>query len=241
MSRQRRACLAGFRMACASAVAGIVIRTPRSVARATSAISPPASRVMPLTPPFLFWRSSSVRVEAVGQVVPPARCSFLMLHEAGNAPCRSGCDPCADFLKLMVRKSDGDLRGGHTTNHTTQEAPIESGLDGNPALLDVAADGAGGAGPNARDRLQRACGPSLLGKPTQTPRTNATAKSLLGLSSARTAFYNVLHKAPRQSRLHGQHLQKPFRPSQKLACFLNPHSGGLLCFPRFEQHSEAVE
>ena len=73
ISRERRACLAGFRMACASAVAGIVIRMPRSAARATSvstrrsfrsrAISPPASKVMPFTPPSLFWKLSSVRGE----------------------------------------------------------------------------------------------------------------------------------------------------------------------------------
>ena len=72
-SRERRACLAGLRMACASAVAGIVIRMPRSAARAMSvstrrsfrsrAISPPASKVMPFTPPSLFWKLSSVRGE----------------------------------------------------------------------------------------------------------------------------------------------------------------------------------
>ena len=87
MSRERRACLAGFRMACANAVAGIVIRMPRSIARATSvstrrsfrsrATSPPASKVMPFTPPSLFRQLSSVRGEVVGQAVPPARCSFL--------------------------------------------------------------------------------------------------------------------------------------------------------------------
>jgi hypothetical protein len=73
ISRQRRACLAGFRMACASAVAGIVIRMPRSVARArsasarrsfqSSAISPPASKVMPLTQPSLDSNPFSVRRE----------------------------------------------------------------------------------------------------------------------------------------------------------------------------------
>jgi len=64
ISRERRACLAGLRRACARAVAGIVIRPPRSAARArststrrsfrSSAISPPASNVMPFTPPSLF-------------------------------------------------------------------------------------------------------------------------------------------------------------------------------------------
>ena len=63
MSRDGRACRAGLRMACASAVAGIVIRGPRSAARATNAstrrsfrsnaIGPPASKVTPLTPPAL--------------------------------------------------------------------------------------------------------------------------------------------------------------------------------------------
>ncbi len=59
MSRARRAWLAGRRMACANAVAGIVTRRRRSAARArsastrrsflSSAMRPPASNVMPLT------------------------------------------------------------------------------------------------------------------------------------------------------------------------------------------------
>ncbi len=69
ISRERRACLAGLRRACARAVAGIVTRAPRSAARArsvstrrsfrSSAISPPASKVMPFTPPSLFRNLSS--------------------------------------------------------------------------------------------------------------------------------------------------------------------------------------
>ena len=69
ISRQRRACFAGLRMACANAVAGTVIRMPRSVARARSvstrrsfrstAISPPVSKVMPLTQPSRVSRLSS--------------------------------------------------------------------------------------------------------------------------------------------------------------------------------------
>ena len=67
MRRERRDCLAGFRMACARAVAGIVIRMPSSDARArsvrawrsfrSSAISPPVSKVMPFTQPSLFRNS----------------------------------------------------------------------------------------------------------------------------------------------------------------------------------------
>ena len=70
ISRDRRACLAGLRMACASAVAGIVMRIPRSFARATSAstlrsfrskaISPPASNAIPLKRPSLFGLLFSV-------------------------------------------------------------------------------------------------------------------------------------------------------------------------------------
>jgi hypothetical protein len=70
ISRDRRACLAGLRMACASAVAGIVMRIPCSLARATSAstlrsfrskaISPPASKVIPLKRPSLFGLLFSV-------------------------------------------------------------------------------------------------------------------------------------------------------------------------------------
>ncbi len=66
INRHRRACLAGLRIACASAVAGTVARTPRSLARAMSAsvlrslrsraIRPPASKVIPLTPPSFSWR-----------------------------------------------------------------------------------------------------------------------------------------------------------------------------------------
>jgi len=76
ISRESRACLAGLRRACARAVAGIAIRAPRSAARArsastrrwfrSSAISPPASKVMPFTPPSLFRNlfSASGRREA---------------------------------------------------------------------------------------------------------------------------------------------------------------------------------
>jgi len=39
----------------------------------------------------------------------------------------------------MILERDGDLRGGHTKDHTMPKAPIESGLGGNPALLDAAA------------------------------------------------------------------------------------------------------
>ena len=72
---------------------------------------------------------------------------------------------------LFARTRDGDLRGGHTKDHTMLKAPIESGLSGNPALLDVTAVGIAdierggrcGADPNARDlqgRLGRARGTS---------------------------------------------------------------------------------
>ena len=64
MSRDTHTCRLGLRMTCASAVAGMVIRMPRSAARAmrastrrssrSSAIKPPASKVMPLK-----WRGSS--------------------------------------------------------------------------------------------------------------------------------------------------------------------------------------
>lgn len=70
INRDRRACLAGLRKACAKAVAGMVMRMPRSVARArsmiirrscrSSAMRPPASKVMPLTQLFLFSRLSWV-------------------------------------------------------------------------------------------------------------------------------------------------------------------------------------
>jgi hypothetical protein len=60
-----------------------------------------------------------------------------MLHEGRNARCRSGRDKCPSFFKLIVLNCDGDLRSGHTKDHTTQMAPIESGLSGNPALLDA--------------------------------------------------------------------------------------------------------
>jgi hypothetical protein len=79
MSRERRGCREGFRMACASAVAGIVIRIPRSAARAinastrrsfrSSAIRPPASRVMPLTQPSLSWGLSCALAERAAR--PP--------------------------------------------------------------------------------------------------------------------------------------------------------------------------
>ena len=70
ISRESRACRAGLRIACANAVAGIVIRIPRSAARAISAstrrslrskaIRPPASKVIPFTRRSLFVCVSSL-------------------------------------------------------------------------------------------------------------------------------------------------------------------------------------
>jgi hypothetical protein len=69
ISLESLACREGLRMACASAVAGIVIRIPRSVARTTNASTrrsfrsnatrPPASKVTPLTRPSLSLGPSS--------------------------------------------------------------------------------------------------------------------------------------------------------------------------------------
>ena len=90
-----------------------------------------------------------------------------MLHEGRNAHCRSGRDKCTNFFKLIVLKRDGDLRGGHTKDHTMQKAPIECGSAGTPALVKVTAVGFGeiergrrrGADLNARDLLQGRLGP----------------------------------------------------------------------------------
>ena len=95
--------------------------------------------------------------QRIFQHFPPSRRieesdSNRMLHEAGNARCRSRRDQCANFCKLMILERDGDLRGGHTKGHTMQKAPIESGLRGNPAL---SVDGASGADLSARDLLRR--------------------------------------------------------------------------------------
>lgn len=68
MSRVRRACREGFRITCASAVAGMVTGIPRSLARARSArtrrslrsraMSPPASKVTPFRrPSFCLCRN----------------------------------------------------------------------------------------------------------------------------------------------------------------------------------------
>ena len=83
INRDRRACLAGLRMAWASAVAGIVIRIPRSLACArmtsirrsfrSTAISPPASKVMPLTRPFL---SGTVPAAGARESRRPTRVPF---------------------------------------------------------------------------------------------------------------------------------------------------------------------
>src|SRR5271157_919721 len=57
-----------------------------------------------------------------------------MLHEGRHAGCRSGRDKGANFIELLVLESDGDLRGSHTKNHTTQKTAIDSGLSPRPNL-----------------------------------------------------------------------------------------------------------
>ena len=114
MSRDNRAWRAGLRMACASAVAGIVIRIPRSAARATNAstrrsfrsnaIRPPASKVTPLMQPSLSLGAPSAPAERetrqpmrvrfwlrrhqFAAVRPPASLSILP-HRAEQHPQRA--------------------------------------------------------------------------------------------------------------------------------------------------------
>ena len=116
-------------------------------------------------------RTARLLQRTIQHLPPPCRIeegnSNRMLHESRNARCRSGRDKRANFFKLSVLKRDGDLRGGHTKDHTIQKAPIERGLKGTPALLDVTAVGLAdiergrrrGADLNARDLLQGRLGP----------------------------------------------------------------------------------
>ncbi len=119
----------------------------------SSAIRPPASKVIPFTQPSFSWNLSSVvgAEERVGRRAlffreratrllhcilkhfpPPGRILKSningMLHEPRHAGCLSGFYQCANFVHLVPLESDCDLGGSHTNDHISESSDSSSAL-----------------------------------------------------------------------------------------------------------------